>query len=64
MTNHVRFFIDDNEFTADQFVDIPIPQMGSTVFLRDKMYCVDDITYSFACTNYDYNLIDVFVTNI
>lgn len=45
MTNHVRFFIDDNEFTADQFVDIPIPQMGSTVFLRDKMYCVDDITY-------------------
>jgi len=64
LTNLVRFFIDKNEFADSKYNDIPIPQIGSTVFLYDEPLRVTDVTYGFKESENDYNMIDVFVEHM
>jgi hypothetical protein len=64
LSNLVRFFIDKNEFVDSKYKDIPIPQIGSTVFLNDEPFKVKNITYDFIESENDYNMIDVFVEHM
>ena len=64
MTNLVRFVIDKEEFVDSKYNDIPIPQIGSSVFLHDEKFKVKNITYGFKESENDYNLVDVFVEHM
>jgi hypothetical protein len=62
--NLVRFFKDGNECTRNTYYDIPIPQRKSIVWLNDKPYRVDDISYSYYDRENDGNMIDISVHEV
>ena len=63
MTNKVRFFTNEDDNIAI-YVNSVVPYRGSTIFINDTKYKVDDITFCYPSpdTPDDYfNLVDIFI---
>ena len=64
MTNKVRFFTTEDDYVIATYVNSVIPYRGSTIFLCDEKYKVDDILFYYPPpdTPDDYfTLVDIFV---
>jgi len=55
----VRFFVDKKESAYDEYDDIPIPQLKSTVMLYNERFLVKGIVYRYIRGIENYNLIDL-----
>jgi len=64
LNNRVRFFIDKNCEVDTNYYNIPIPQIGATVWLHDEPLRVHNVSYSYKECENDYNMIDVFVEHM
>lgn len=64
IVNYVRFFAKGREEVLKEYENIHIPYIGSTVYIYEEPYLVNDVTYDFDDGQDGFNLIDIHIEAI
>jgi len=60
----VRFFVDKEKEPSAEYLNIPIPQLKSTVSINHELLKVKNIEYHYTNFEKDYDVVNVFVEHM